>query len=212
MVYQVKTQRGYSLIEMLVVMAIVAITLAVGVYNYGPAMRASRAKQAATSLYDGFMRARSQAMVQNGDIAIRYLPATRMVTFSQNGVINNRIIFGLDKTDPGNPKDGADYTFIPLTVLRGQTREGNTNITGLDVDGDSANDLIPILNDAVVSINIQQNGFINGVGDASAILVMSQNDLDQADTSGERQYAIIVFSTGLIKRARHMPDGTWELF
>ena len=205
-------QEGYTLIEMLVVMAIVAITLAVGLFNYGPAMRASRAKQAATAVFDGLMRARSQAMIQNGDIAVQYLPAARTITFTQNGVINNRIILGLDTVDPGNPRDGADYTFIPLSTIQRQTREGDTSIDDLDVDGDGVPDSIPILNDAAVSLNIQQNGFINGINDVGAILIMNQNDLVQGDTSGERQYAIIVFSTGLIKRARRMPDGTWELF
>lgn len=212
MVYQVKHQRGYSLVEMLVVMAIVAITLAVGLFAYGPVMRASRVKQASTALYDSFMRARSQAMVQNGEVTVAYNPGARMITFTREGVINNRIILGIDTVDPGNPRDGADYTFVPLTAVRSQTREGTNTITGLDVDGDGAAEDIPIINDAAVLITIQQNGFITGVNDASAILLMSQNDINEGDTSGERQYAIIVFSTGLIKRARHMPDGTWELF
>lgn len=212
MVHQVSRQRGYSLIEMIIVVAIVGILMAVGIFAYGPVMRASRVKQAATDLYDGLMRARSQAIVQNGDIAIDYDTGTRTVTFSQGATINNRIVLSNQGTDPGNPRDGADYYFEPFSIVRGQTREGDTVITGLDVDGDGAADDIPILSDAAVNITIQQNGFINGIGDASAILLMHQSDLDEGDASGERQYAVILFSTGLIKRARHMPDGTWELF
>lgn len=206
------TQRGYSIIELLVVIAIVGITIAVGLFAAAPATRASRAKGATTSLYEGLMRARSQAMIQNGDITVAYNVGTRTATFTQNGTVNNRIIFSNETADPGNPRDGADYHFEPLSVIRSQTREGDNAITGLDVDGDGAADNIPILSDGAVAITIQQNGFINGIGDASAILVMHQNDIDEGDLSGERQYAVIVFSTGLIKRARHMPDGTWELF
>lgn len=212
MVYEMRNQRGFSLAELLVVVAIVGILLGVATYSYRFAMRASRIKQATTDLYNGLMRGRSQAMIQNGEITVAYDVNTRTISFAQRGTITNRIVMSNDTTDPGNPRDGADYHFEPLTVIRSQTREGNTSITGLDVDGDGAADNIPILNDANVSLRIRQNGFIDGVGDASAILMMHQGDIDQGDASGERQYAIIVFSTGLIKRARHMPDGTWELF
>lgn len=212
MVYQMNRQRGFSLTELLVVVAIVGILLGVATFSYRFAMRASRVKQAATDLYDGLMRARSQAMIQNGEITVAYDVNSRTVTFTRRGTITNRIVMSNETSDPGNPNDGADYHFEPLTVIRSQTREGNASITGLDVDGDGANDTIPILNDASVAITIGQNGFIEGVGDASAILMMHQGDIDQGDASGERQYAIIVFSTGLIKRARRMPDGTWELF
>ncbi len=212
MVHPVNRQKGFSLVELLVVVAIVAILLGVAAFSYRPAMRASRVKQAATDLYDGLMRARSQAMIQNGEVTVAYDVGSRTITFTQQGNVTNRIVLSNQTTDPGNPKDGADYHFEPLTVLRSTTRGGAANITGLDVDGDGANDSIPILNDAAVAITISQNGFIEGVGDAGAILMMHQNDIDEGDATGERQYAIIVFSTGLIKRTRHMPDGTWELF
>ncbi len=212
MVHPVNRQQGFSLVELLVVVAIVGILLGVAVFSYRPAMRASRVKQAATDLYDGLMRARSQALIQNGEVTVAYDINSRTITFTQQGNVTNRIVLSNQTTDPGNPKDGADYHFEPLSVIRSATREGSTNITGLDVDGDGAGDSIPILNDAAVAITITQNGFIEGVGDAGAILLMHQNDIDEGDVSGERQYAIIVFSTGLIKRARHMPGGTWELF
>ncbi len=215
MVYEMskcRTEKGYSLIELLVVIAIVAITMAVAAFSYRTAMRASRVKQGLTDLYDGFSRARSEAIIQNGDITAVYTPGNRTVTFTQNGTVLNRIVFSDTSVDPGNPKDGADYHFEKLTVIQSNTRDGSTSVTGLDVDGDGTNDNIPILSSAAVAITVQQTGFINGVGNASAILLMHQGDIDDNDTSGERQYALIIFSTGLFKRARHMSDGSWELF
>jgi len=50
------------------------------------------------------------------------------------------------------------------------------------------------------------------VGNASAVLLMHQADIDDNDSSGERQYALVLFSTGLLKKVRHMSDGSWELF
>lgn len=205
-------KEGYSLIELLVVIAILAIVMGVAAFSYRTAMRATRVKQGLSDLYDGFSRARSQAIIQNGDITVAYTPGNHTVTFTQNGTAINRIVFSNTSVDPGNPNDGADYHFEKYTVIRGSTRGGASAVTGLDVDGDGTNDSIPILSTASVNITILQTGFINGVGNASAILLMHQGDIDDNDTSGERQYALIVFSTGLLKKVRHMPDGSWELF
>lgn len=215
MVYKMRIrqeEKGYSLIELLVVVAILAVVMAVAAFSYRTAMRASRVKQGLSDLYDGFSRARSQAIMHNGSITVAYNPGNRTVTFTQNGTVSNRIVMNDTSVDPGNPKDGADYHFESYTVIRSNTRGGATTITGLDVDDDGANDNIPILADAAVNITIQQTGFINGVADASGVLLMHQGDIDDNDASGERQYALIIFSTGLLKKARHMPDGTWELF
>ncbi len=207
-----RTEKGYSLIELLVVVAILAVVMAVAAFSYRTAMRATRVKQGLSDLYDGISRCRSEAIIQNGPITVVYTPANRTVTFTQNGTVLNRIIFSNTTVDPGNPKDGADYHFEEYTVIRSSARDGSASVTGLDVDGDGVNDNIPILADAAINITIQQTGFINGVGNASAVLLMHQGDIDDNDTSGERQYALVIFSTGLLKKVRHMPDGTWELF
>lgn len=205
-------ENGYSLIELLVVIAILAIVMAVAAFSYRTAMRATRVKQGLSDFYDGFSRSRSEAIIQNGDITVAYNTGSRTVTFTQNGTVLNRIVFSKTSVDPGNPKDGADYHFEKYTVIRSSTRGGSTAVTGLDVDGDGTNDSIPILADAAVNITIQQTGFINGVGNGSAVLLMHQGDIDDNDPSGERQYALIIFQTGLLKKVRHMPDGSWELF
>ncbi len=207
-----KNQRGYSLIEILVVVAILAIVMGVAAFSYRTVMRATRVKQGLSDLYDAFSRSRSEAIIQNGDITVAYDAGGHAVTFTQNGTVLNRIVFSNTSTDPGRQAGDQDYHFEKYVVVRGATRDGTAAVTGLDVDGDGANDNIPILSTASINITIQQTGFIDGVGTASAILLMHQGDIDDNDTSGERQYALIVFSTGLLKRVRHMSDGTWELF
>jgi len=207
-----RNEKGYSLIELLVVIAILAIVMAVAAFSYRTAMRATRVKQGLSDLYDAFSRSRSEAIIQNGDITVIYTPADRTVTFTQGATVLSRIVFSNTSTDPGNPKDGADYHFEKYTVIRSSTRGGSASVTGLDVDGDGTNDNIPILADSAVNITIQQTGIINGVGNASAVLLMHQGDIDDNDASGERQYALIIFRTGLLKKARHMTDGSWELF
>ncbi len=204
-------EAGYSLIELLVVIAILAIVMGVAAFSYRTAMRSTRVKQGLSDLYDGFTAARSRAIIQNGEISVAYNAGDKSITFTQNGTVLNRIVFSNTSTDPGRQAGDLDYHFEKYTVLRSSTREGATAITGLDVDGDGTNDNIPILA-AAVSLTIQQTGFINGVGNASAILIMHQGDIDDNDTSGERQYALIIFSTGLLKKARFDASTGWELF
>ena len=222
-----RKEKGYSLIELLVVIAILAIVMAVAAFSYRTAMRATRVKQGLSDLYNAFSRSRSEAIIQNGDIGVDYDTGTRTVTFitlkqdshnqgSSQDVLNS-IVFSNTSTDPGNSEDGADYHFEKYTVIRSSTRDGSTSITGLDVDGDGTNDNIRILTDSQIdNIRIRQTGDIEIKGKPSlvyfAILLMHQGDIDDNEASGERQYALIIYRTGLLEKARHMTDGSWELF
>ncbi|NOZ12450.1 MAG: type II secretion system protein [Acidobacteria bacterium] len=208
---RVKPEKGYSLIEILVVIAILAIVMGVAAFSYRTAMRATRVKQGLSDLYDGFVAARSQAIIQNGEISVAYNAGSRSITFTRNGTVLDRIVFSKSNVDPGRQAGDQNYHFEKYTVLRSSTREGDTAVTGLDVDGDGSTDNIPFLSAGSVNLTIEQTGFINGVGNASAILVMHQGDIDDNDTSGEREYALVIFSTGLLKRVRHSSTG-WELF
>lgn len=66
--------RGFTLVELMVVIAIVGIMASVALPSFNASIAAMRAKNAASSLYDGLVRTRSEAIKRNASVVLA--PAT----------------------------------------------------------------------------------------------------------------------------------------
>lgn len=224
-----KNESGFSLIELLLVVAILGIVATIGAFSYSEVMRSYRAKNGVNALYDCFIKAKAHAAYKNADITVSYDKDTGVMDFTDqiNNIVIARIIFSINSLDPnlrndtnGNPI--SSYYFVPYCVIASNTRLGNNVVNGLfsDENNDGAYDKtvtaedIPIYAEALIQPVIRSNGFIDISGGAianemSAILVMSQGDIEDASSPDDaRQYFLTLFQKGLVKKSKLEPDGT----
>lgn len=63
-------EQGFNLVELVVVVAIVGILASVGIPSFNSTIANMRAKNAASNIYDGLVRARSEAVKRNASIKL----------------------------------------------------------------------------------------------------------------------------------------------
>ena len=122
-----KTQ-GFTLVELIIAVAIMAIFAAIAVPNYRDGVINNRLSTAATSLYSGLTLARSEAIKRNADVRMQIPPGADW----QDGW---EIVF-IDALN--NEVSVADQAAIPSINITAQgnietvtfNRSGRTNLTG----------------------------------------------------------------------------------
>ncbi|MDD4929106.1 MAG: GspH/FimT family pseudopilin [Gallionella sp.] len=110
-----RLQRGMSLVEVLVSIAIVAIIVSIGIPNLTTWMQDTQIKSTAESILTGLQLARAEAVRQNAKARFQLTGTTGMASWK---VTTQR----LDRTDCNA---GADL--FPCDVQNGQAKEGGAN-------------------------------------------------------------------------------------
>ena len=120
--------QGLTLVELIIVMAILAIFAAVAVPNYRDGMINNRLSTAAMSLYSGLALARSEAIKRNADVSMQIPTGAAW----QDGW---QIVFINEDNDVVTIAEQPEIPNINITALGGVetitfNRSGRANLTG----------------------------------------------------------------------------------
>jgi len=223
--------KGYSLVELLVTVAIIGILLAVGSYWYRPAMRAYRARKAVQDFKYMVASARQLASRENRSVHI-VSDGTGVVDMfiDENGddaldpATDNylqQLIATGQVNDPGRPEDlEGIYQFEQYAIFSGTARTGQNalsvggNVLGIHEDVTYTE--IPFLTS--FTIEARPNGFLR-IRDAAgnevpfgAVLSMHVGDVEDNDLTTERHYALAFAATGWMSTYRLNLDSVWTAY
>ncbi|NOY23807.1 MAG: prepilin-type N-terminal cleavage/methylation domain-containing protein [Acidobacteria bacterium] len=220
-----KYENGFSLVELLIGITIIAMVLAVATFSYTPAMRSYRAKKGIQDFKAMLSGARIIASRRNIPVLIHSYGNQRIDMFIDKDGNNSYqeasdellycLIFTSDTTDPGRPANVLKlYEFEPLTILSSQTRTGQSALSlGFTVgfEGSTSVSSIPFL--TAFQCRAEPNGFLR-IRDAAgnevpfgAVLCVHSNDVMEGNVSPERHYALAFATTGWMK-TYHLDDET----
>ncbi len=215
-----KIENGFSLIELLITITIIAMVLMVATFSYTPAMRSYRAKKGIQDFKAMVSGAKVIASRRNVPVLIHSYGNQRIDIFIDkdgNGSYQAAsdellycLIFTPDTTDPGRPANVLKlYEFEPLTILSSQTRTGQSALSlGFTVgfEGTTTVSSIPFLSQ--FKCRVEPNGFLR-IQDAAgnevpfgAVLCVHANDVMEGNLSPERHYALAFATTGWMKTYR----------
>ncbi len=211
---------GFSLIELLITIAIIAMVLMVATFSYTPAMRSYRAKKGIQDFKAMMSGAKVIASRRNIPVLIQSYGNQRIDMFIDKDGNNSYqaasdellycLIFTPITADPGRPVNVLKlYEFEPLTILSSQTRTGQSGLSlgfTVGVDGSTSVSSIPFLNQ--FQCRVEPNGFLR-IQDAAgnevpfgAVLCVHANDVAEGNISPERHYALAFATTGWMKTYR----------
>ncbi len=209
-----KKQKGFSLVELLVVIAVLIIIMGAAALTTGTAIRDSRVKKAAfilkTMLTDGMKEAMSNYKLVIVDVDSSFANGVRLRMFLDGdesfiyGGANDRLLAYFvttgDKVDPGRPAGfNGDYYFIPDVVFSAVTESGGNTLDLSSIYG-TGFESVPIIDSSSKIIIRPEGVFVVRSGGVSLtpgglVLFRHVDDIDQQEQ--DRQYFVLITTTFL---------------
>ncbi|GEM_PF-1646472 len=209
-----KKNKGFSLVELLVVIAVLIIIMGAAALTGGTAVRDSRTKKAAfvfkTMLMDGFKEAISNYKQVVVEVDSSFSSGTRLMMYIDGDVSETYgggndtllayfVVTG-DKIDPGKPAGfTGDYYFVPDIVFSSATEGGASTLNLYSIYGTGFEN-VPIIG-ANAKIIIRPEGvFVVRAGGTTLtpgglVLFRHVDDIDQGEQ--DRQYFVLITKTFL---------------
>jgi len=211
-------EKGFSLVELLVVLAIMIIVMTIGSFSYREAMRGYRVKKAATDVKTLFHYARTTAAKENKLVFVKlekdgdgfnfdvYLDDNSGDLDATKDELLSRVRLQSDSLDPGRPSGVKSYIFDPYVTLIGT---GSITFSqNIEIEEDKTS--VSFVNE--LTCTVKQTGFFDNLGDSFTALLF-RNVKDVADDLEDRQYALLIGKTGIVELYKYnIDDDKWELY
>ncbi len=210
--------KGFSLVELLVVLAVLVIIMGTAALTMGTAMRDSRTRKAAFEFKAMLVDGSKTAMATYKEVIAEWTGSAVLMyedgdaSFSYNGGNDTVLAYFLadgSLTDPGRPDwITGDYYFIPSVQMVTSLAGGGNSLDLSGIYGTGFEN-VPIL-DSTAKIILRPEG-VNvikvGVNDLPAGLVSFRHVDDIDEETQERQYFVLISKT-FIRVLKMEDDGT----
>ena len=207
-----KKEKGFSLVELLVVIAVLVILMGTAALTLGTSMRNSRVRKAAflfkSMLADGLKEAMTnykQVIIEvdssvGGGTRLRmYLDGDASFSYgSANDKLLAYFVLTGDKVDPGKPTGfTGNYYFIPDVVFSDTTQSGGNTLDLTSIYGTGFGSVQIVSSTAQIVIR-PEGVFVVRVGGTSIspgglVLFRHSDDIDEGNE--DRQYFVLITKT-----------------
>ncbi|QEL64290.1 type IV fimbrial biogenesis protein FimT [Oryzomicrobium terrae] len=96
-----RARAGFTLIEMMVALAVLAILIGIGVPSFSELIASQRARAATSALHDGLMLARSEAIKRNISVSLKTTDLAAGWTIIYKDASNNDVTLRSEPATPG---------------------------------------------------------------------------------------------------------------